>query len=94
MTVTLPAEIPVLYATEHAKDPTVYAAYTHPGMGWGWFVTEYDGEARFFGLVAGFETELGYFSREELEANGCTLDPDWTPKLLSSVRQMLAEAHR
>jgi hypothetical protein len=92
VTVALPAGIPALYDTEHAKDPTVYAAYSHPGSSWRWFVTEYDGEARFFGLVAGFETELGYFSREELEANGCTLEPDWTPVPLSEVRRMLLQA--
>ena len=88
---TLPAGIPALYATEKHKDPTVHAAYSHPLTGWRWFITESDGERTFFGLVAGFETELGYFDREELEANGCTLEPDWTPKPLSIVRQTLRE---
>jgi hypothetical protein len=29
---------------------------------WTWYSTEFDGEDLFFGLVVGFETELGYFN--------------------------------
>ncbi len=32
-----------------------------------WYASEYDGEDMFFGLVSGFEVELGYFSLIELE---------------------------
>ncbi|MBK9123534.1 MAG: DUF2958 domain-containing protein [Chloroflexi bacterium] len=38
-----------------------------PGSNWTWYPTEYDGEDMFFGLVVGFEAELGYFSLRELE---------------------------
>src|SRR5947207_2515957 len=35
---------------------------------WTWFASEYDPSRRlFFGLVIGFEAELGYFSLDELE---------------------------
>lgn len=81
-------DIPDLYATEKDKDPRVYAYFYHPTSDWMWFVTEYDGEQTFFGLVHGFETELGYFDRLELEENGCKLMKG-TPKPLSEVKAVL-----
>ena len=33
---------------------------------WTWYAIEFDGEDIFFGLVDGFEKELGYFSLHEL----------------------------
>lgn len=39
-----------------------------PDGGWTWYATEFDGEDTFFGLVIGFEAELGYFSLTELES--------------------------
>ncbi len=38
-----------------------------PDGGWTWYATEFDGEDTFFGLVVGFEAELGYFQLSELE---------------------------
>lgn len=38
-----------------------------PDSNWTWYPTEHDGEDLFFGLVSGFEVELGYFSLSELE---------------------------
>jgi hypothetical protein len=35
---------------------------------WRWFATEFDGVDTFFGLVQGFENELGYFSLSELQS--------------------------
>jgi hypothetical protein len=32
-----------------------------------WYASEFDGEDLFFGLVSGFEVELGYFSLKELK---------------------------
>lgn len=37
-----------------------------PDSSWTWYVTEFDGEDLLFGLVDGFEAELGYFSLSEL----------------------------
>jgi hypothetical protein len=34
---------------------------------WTWYASEFDGEDTFFGLVSGFEVELGYFSLKELQ---------------------------
>ncbi len=39
-----------------------------PDSNWTWYASEFDGEDIFFGLVVGFEIELGYFSLSELEA--------------------------
>ena len=42
-----------------------------PDSNWTWYASEFDGEDIFFGLVSGFEVELGYFSLKELqEAHG------------------------
>lgn len=87
-------KLPALYATEHQKDPIVYARFTHPRSGWQWFVTEFDGEFTFFGLVSGFEVELGYFDLRELEANGCVLDESWKATPLGEVRAKLEPSRR
>ena len=57
-----------------SQDGLGYDAIAHlklftPDSSWTWYVTEFDPEERlFFGLVIGFEQELGYFSLTELEA--------------------------
>ncbi len=38
-----------------------------PDSNWTWYASEFDGEDTFFGLVDGFEKELGYFSLSELQ---------------------------
>ena len=85
----LPTGIPLLYATRHHPDPLVLARFFHPNSSWSWYVTEFDGEQEFFGLVAGFEIELGYFLRSELEETGCRLDSSWMAAPLSIVRSRL-----
>lgn len=59
-------EIPLLYATESTKDPVARIKLFTPWAGWTWYVIEWDGEDICFGLVDGFEAELGYFSLKEL----------------------------
>jgi hypothetical protein len=60
--------IPPLYSTEGERDPIVRVKFFTPDTSWTWFVTEFDPEQRMcFGLVIGFERELGYFSLDELE---------------------------
>ena len=60
-------KIPKLYSQEKEKDPMVYAKFFNPSGSWTWYATEFDGIDTFFGLVVGFEKELGYFSLKELE---------------------------
>ena len=53
---------------EQVKDPVIIAKYFHPMSNWTWYATEYDPVDRmFFGMVHGFEKELGSFSLDELE---------------------------
>ena len=51
------------------ENALVIAKFFTPDSSWAWLATEYYPETReFFGLVIGFETELGYFSLDELES--------------------------
>lgn len=53
---------------EERTNPLVIAKYFTPDANFTWYAIEYDEEKQmFFGLVAGFEVELGYFSLIELE---------------------------
>ena len=63
---------------------------------WDWWATEYDpGRRTFFGLVRGFEVELGYFSLDEMESVSCDVRPlggierdlYWDPKSLAEIRR-------
>lgn len=60
--------IPKLYETQNESDPLAVVKLFTPDASWSWFINEYDPEDRLcFGLVIGFERELGYFSLTELE---------------------------
>ena len=49
----------------------MWITFFTPDSSWTWYATEFDGEDTFFGLVVGHETELGYFSLQEMrEARG------------------------
>jgi len=69
----LAQDIPALYATDGSADPVVRCKLFTPDSSFTWYVTEYsavapDGAPRLcFGLVEGLDTELGYFSLDELE---------------------------
>ena len=62
------------YIREADKVPAIGAEATiariklfDPTGGWTWYISEYDPETReAFGLVDGFEKELGYFNMEEI----------------------------
>lgn len=89
----LAATIPPLYSQEWVEDPVVSAKFFTPDAGWTWYVLEYDPTTRLcFGLVDGFEQELGYFSLNELESVTGPLglhierDVHFTPRPLSEVR--------
>lgn len=93
----LAATIPPLYATEKQVDPTAWLKWFTPDSSWTWFVTEFDPEQKLaFGLVDGQDTELGYFSLEELDASrgplGLRIERDlwWTPRPLSQCSPSFA----
>ena len=68
LTKELLKKLPLLGATEKVADPTAIVKFFTPDSNWTWYATEYDGEDTFFGLVDGFEKELGYFSLSELKS--------------------------
>jgi hypothetical protein len=61
--------LPKLYEQDgKGYDAIAYVKFFTPDSNWTWYVTEFDGKDTFFGLVDGFEKELGYFSLSELES--------------------------
>jgi len=86
--------IPQLYSQDSKGDKAIaYVKFFTPWSNWTWYATEFDGEDIFFGLVVGFEIELGYFSLKELsEVTGpygmkIERDLSFTPKSLSELRK-------
>lgn len=80
----LPEEVrqalPKIGETSEQENPTIQAKFFYPDFGWTWYAIEFDGVDEFYGLVDGFEMELGYFSLAELMANrgklGCEIERD------------------
>ena len=64
-------KLPALYANEDlGLDAIVVIKFWHPETKWVWYASEGSAEGEgfiFFGLVIGYEAELGYFSLAELE---------------------------
>lgn len=86
-------QLPKLYAQEDKGwDAIAYVKFFTPDTNWTWYATEFDGVDRFFGLVDGFEQELGYFSLNELKhvrgPLGLQVERDryFTPKPLKDCR--------
>jgi hypothetical protein len=95
LTKKLRKQLPPLYATENQKDPMVWVKYFYPDFSWTWWGIEFDGKDTFFGLVDGFEVELGYFTLSELQRNrgklGLPIERDlyFSPCRLSDLRAKL-----
>ncbi|MBN1968696.1 MAG: DUF2958 domain-containing protein [Candidatus Delongbacteria bacterium] len=61
-------KLPLLYSQEEkGLDAVAVVKFFTPDSNWTWYATEFDGKDTFFGLVDGFEKELGYFSLSELD---------------------------
>ena len=61
-------KLPPLYSGEkQGLNVLAQVKFFTPDGNWTWYASEYDGKDMFFGLVAGHEVELGYFSLSELE---------------------------
>lgn len=64
----LAERLPSLYATEgQGLDAIARVKFFDPASNWTWYAVEFDGEDILYGLVVGFEVELGYFSLTELQ---------------------------
>jgi hypothetical protein len=86
------SQLPQLYSQENVEDPIAHVKFFHPLSSWTWYATEFDGEDQFFGLVQGFEEEMGYFSLSEMESIkvrglGIERDVSFTPTPLSQLRR-------
>ena len=86
------SELPPLGATEEQEDAMVRVKFFYPDFSWTWYAIEFDGDDLFFGLVDGFEKELGYFRLSELLQNrgkfGMEIERDYyfTPCRLSTLK--------
>ena len=97
LTKELRKKLPPLYSNEEVQDPMVIAKFFALGSAWTWFAMEFDGEDLFFGMVHGFEKELGYFSLKELQSLTLSMggmeipaverDINWTPRRLSELKE-------
>lgn len=94
LTKELVGKLPPLRGQDDQGDNAIaYAKFFDPTGSWTWYATEYDpAERMFFGLVRGFEDELGYFSLDELEsirgAWGLGIERDiyFTPTTLNDIK--------
>ena len=84
-------DTPALYSQDKVKDPVAHAKFFNPCGDGTWYMTELDPETRLaFGKVVRHgDSELGYFSLDELESVklrfGLYIERDihFTPKPLS-----------
>jgi len=61
--------LPALYSQDGlGTNQVAVVKFFNPVGSWTWYATEFDGVDTFFGLVDGYEKELGYFSLSELES--------------------------
>ncbi len=88
-------QIPDLYQTERSINPTCHIKFFTPDSIFTWYIIEIskDDKHTCYGLVKGFESELGYFSLKELETikGGLGLrverDISFSPTALEIIRK-------
>jgi len=87
-------KLPPLYCgEEQGLDALAQVKFFTPDTNWTWYASEFDGEDIFFGLVSGFEVELGYFSLAELQSvkgpMGLPIERDlhFEPKSLEELQE-------
>jgi hypothetical protein len=93
----LRAVLPRLYANEEVgMEALAPLKFFTPDANWTWYPTEFDGEDTFFGLVSGYEVELGYFTLSELEEvrGGLALPIERDLYFTPTTLQALQEYHR
>ncbi len=87
-------KLPPLYSGEEkGLEAVAHVKFFTPDSNWTWYASEFDGEDIFFGLVDGFELELGYFSLQELKdirgPMGLPIERDlfYEPKTLRELKE-------
>ncbi len=95
---TIREALPALYANEElGLQAQALVKFFTPDSNWTWMASEFDGDDIFFGLVIGFEAELGYFSLAELKRVrgplGLPIERDlhFQPKTLQELRDYYKE---
>ncbi len=85
-------KLPPLYSGEEkGMEALAQVKFFTPDSNWTWYASEFDGEDIFFGLVSGYEVELGYFSLKELQETtgpmGLLIERDlyFEPKTLRDI---------
>ena len=87
--------LPPLYSQDgKGLEALALVKFFSPDSNWTWWATEFDpDQSIFFGLVEGFEKELGYFTLEQIEEArgpyGLPIERDiwFEPKPLSSLME-------
>lgn len=94
-------KLPPLYANEElGLLALAIIKFFTPDSNWTWYASEFDKEDTFFGLVSGFEVELGYFSLSELQSVrgplGLPIERDlhYDPITLKELMEKHRKAHR
>ncbi len=87
-------KLPPLYSGEEkGMEALAQVKFFTPDSNWTWYASEFDGEDTFFGLVSGFDVELGYFSLKELQETrgpmGLQIERDlyFKPKTLKELQE-------
>ena len=86
---------PMLRAQDSKGDAAIaYVKIFDPTGSWTWYITEWDGTEEAFGLVNGFEQELGYISLQELSdvagrmGIGLEIDVWFKPTTLGEIKRL------
>ena len=71
LTKEIEKKLPKLHSQEAVSNPKIIVKFFHPLSSWTWYAYEGEkqenGDMLFFGMVHGYEKEIGYFSLKELE---------------------------
>jgi hypothetical protein len=94
------SKLPALRSGEElGLDAKAQVKFFTPDSNWTWYASEFDGQDIFFGLVSGFEVELGYFTLSELEEArgplGLQIERDmhFEPKTLGELQKWHQNQH-
>jgi hypothetical protein len=89
------SDIPDLYETEGQTNPICHVKLFTPDSNWTWYIIEFSkaDTNTCYGYVVGLESELGYFTLEELESVHGSLglaierDMSFVPTLFSTIKK-------
>ena len=92
---TLLSDIPDLYETEGQLNPICHIKLFTPDSNWTWYIIEFSklDAKTCYGYVQGLESELGYFTLEELESIhgplGLAIERDMSfePTLFATIKK-------